>query len=63
MHSMTANDLKFGFVTFCFQVYVYTIINCGFVLSSACDQAGLWATNQKQVLKWSKAPAPVVKLD
>ena len=47
----------------CFEVYVYTIINGCFVLSSACDQAGLWATSQKQVLKWSKEPAPVVKLD
>ena len=63
MHYMTANDLKFGSVTFWFEVYVYTIVNGGFVLSSACDQAGMWATNQKQVLKWSTVPAPLVKLD
>ena len=60
---MTANILKFGSVAFCFEVNVYTIINGGFVMTSACGQAGLWATNQKQVLKGSKAPAPVVKLD
>ena len=63
MHEMTAKNLKFGSVSFCCEVYVYTIINGGFVLSSACDQAGLWATNQTQVLKWPKAAAPVVKLD
>ena len=39
---MTAKNLKFGSVTFCFEVYVYAIINGGFVLSSAFDQAGLW---------------------
>ena len=60
---MTAKNLKFGSVTFCVEVYVYTIINGGFVLSSAWDQAGLWASNQKQELKWSTVPAPVVKLD
>ena len=63
MHSMTAKNLKLGSVTFCFEVYVYTIINGGFVLSSAWDQAGLWDSNQKQVLEWSKVPAPVVRLD
>ena len=64
MHQMRANILKFWVCEFfCFEVYVYTIINGGFVLSSACDQAGLWATNQTQVLNWPKAPAPVVKLD
>ena len=48
----------------CFEVYGYKLINGGgFVLSCACDQAGLWATNQTQVLKWPKAAAPVVKLD
>ena len=60
---MTAKNLKFGSVTLCFEVNVYTIINGGFVLSSAWDQAGLWATNQKEVLEWSKVPAPLVKLD
>ena len=62
---MTAKNLKFGSVTFSFEVYVYTIIKGGFVLSSACDQAGLWAANQTEVLELptTKAPGPVVKLD
>ena len=60
---MTAKNLKFGSVTFCVEVYVYTIINGGFGLSSAWKQAGLWAAKQKQELELPKVPAPVVKLD
>ena len=27
---------------FCCDVYVYSIVNCGVALPSACKQAGLW---------------------
>ena len=37
----------------CLEVYGYNIINGGFVLSCACDQAGLWAANQTEVLELS----------
>ena len=61
---MTANNLKFGSVAFCFEVYVHTIIN-GVVcaVSSAWNQTGLWDTNQEDELKWSKVAGPEVKLD
>ena len=60
---MAAKDLKVGSVTCLFEVYVYTIVNGGFVVSSAWHQAGLCASNQTQELKWSRVPAPVVELD
>ena len=55
--------MTFGSVTFCCEVYVYTLIHGGVAMPNAWEQAGLWAAKKKLYLECSKVPAPVVKLD
>ena len=50
--------MKFGSVTFCCEVYVYTHNHGGFVMSQAWEQAGLWAVNKKLYLACSKSTTP-----
>ena len=50
--------MKFGSVTFCCEVSVYTLIHGGFVMPQAWKQAGLWAVKKKLHLACSKSTTP-----
>ena len=58
-----ARNLKFGSVTFCSMVYIYThYYGCFWMVKGleACMSVGV---NQKRFWNCQKVPAPVVKLD
>ena len=63
MQTEKAIKLKFGSVTFCFGVYVYSHYSYGFCMVKSRQSSRCEGAFKKLLVDLLECPAPVVKLD